>query len=177
MLTGQPAFGGAPGVVQSYLQVHGPRPRPSSKVDIDPAIDEPIIKALATEPAQRFATVVELHRALRAVIRPDACVEIDVVTLYAEAIPDDIKRVTAIAVDAGMMIAIAAPDSVLAVAPRDRIDVSTLTQALANLPDSRIAVGASRASIQGDQVEGPALDVEGWASYPLAMGLWVADGL
>ncbi|MBV8761470.1 MAG: serine/threonine protein kinase, partial [Deltaproteobacteria bacterium] len=38
MLTGAPAFG-APGVVQSYLQIHGPRPRPSSKVDIDPAID------------------------------------------------------------------------------------------------------------------------------------------
>src|SRR5262249_58837485 len=29
MLTGQPAFGGAPGVVQSYLQLHAPRPRPS----------------------------------------------------------------------------------------------------------------------------------------------------
>src|SRR5262245_56628859 len=45
MLTGQPAFGGAPGVVQSYLQVHGPRPRPSAKVDIDPAIDEPVARA------------------------------------------------------------------------------------------------------------------------------------
>ena len=51
MLTGAPAFGGAPGVVQSYLQVHGPRPRPSTKVDIDPAIDEPIARALAPDPA------------------------------------------------------------------------------------------------------------------------------
>src|SRR5207248_2696233 len=33
MLTGAPAFTGAPGVVQSYLQVHGPRPRPSAHVD------------------------------------------------------------------------------------------------------------------------------------------------
>ncbi|HEV7559614.1 MAG TPA: serine/threonine-protein kinase, partial [Kofleriaceae bacterium] len=177
MLTGQPAFGGAPGVVQSYLQVHGPRPRPSSKVDIDPAIDEPIIKALATEPVQRFATVGEFHHALRAVIRPDACVEIDVVALYAEATPADIKVVMAIAANAGMTIAIAAPDSVLAVAPRSRVDVASLRAALANLADSRIAIGSSRASIQGDQVEGPALDVEGWASYPLGIGLWVADGL
>jgi len=177
MLTGQPAFGGAPGVVQSYLQVHGPRPRPSSKVDIDPAIDEPIIKALATEPAQRFATVRELHRALRAVIQPAACVEIDVIALYVEAAPADITRVTAIAANAGMTIAIPAPDSVLAVAPLDRVDLASLKIALANLPDSRIALGSSRASIQGDQVEGPALDVEGWASYPLSIGLWVADGL
>ena len=49
MLTGQPAFGGAPGVVQSYLQVHGPRPRPSAKVDLDPAIDEPIGRARSEE--------------------------------------------------------------------------------------------------------------------------------
>src|SRR5204863_4828843 len=30
MLTGAPAFGGGPGVVQTYLQIHGARPRPSA---------------------------------------------------------------------------------------------------------------------------------------------------
>ena len=64
-LTGAPAFG-APGVVQSYLQIHGPRPRPSSKIDIDPAIDEPIGRSLAPDPKQHFATTLEMLEALRA---------------------------------------------------------------------------------------------------------------
>jgi len=180
MLTGQPAFGGAPGVVQSYLQVHGPRPRPSAKVDIDPAIDEPIIKALATDPAARFPNVNDFVEALRSVIEPtstELTAEIDVVVLYAEASASEIARVTDIAVSTGMTVALPAPDSVLAVAPIDRIDIASLKQALANFGQTSIALGVSRASFVGDQVEGPALDVEGWASYPLPCGLWVADGL
>src|SRR3984885_5637051 len=68
MLTGAPAFGATPGVVQSYLQVHGPRPRPSAKADIDPAIDEPIMHALEADPEQRFAGPRELVEAWAAVI-------------------------------------------------------------------------------------------------------------
>src|SRR5262249_7513286 len=84
VLTGQPAFGGAPGVVQSYLQVHGPRPRPSAKVDIDPAIDEPVARALAPEPAARFADARSFGQALRAVIHGAFGEEIEVAVVYVE---------------------------------------------------------------------------------------------
>src|SRR5206468_1607013 len=87
MLTGNPAFIGGTGAIKSYLQLHGPRPRPSSKVDIDPAIDAPIIRALAPDPAERFATAGELCAALRAVIAGEPiaaaqAIEGDVVAVY-----------------------------------------------------------------------------------------------
>lgn len=179
MLTGQPAFGGAPGVVQSYLQVHGPRPRPSAKVDLDPAIDEPVARALAPDPASRFESARELCDALRAVICPSgAGVELDVVALYAEGASEVVARCAEIAQRARMAIALSAPDSVLAVAPRDRIEIAKLKMELSSLGlAARIALGTSRATIEGSTVDGPALDVEGWAPYPLSDGLWVADGV
>lgn len=178
ILTGQPAFGGAPGVVQSYMQIHGTRPRPSSKVDIDPAIDEPIARALAPEPAARFPTPRALYEALHAVIHPAAGTEIDVIALYSEAAAPTIAKLTAIAGTAGMTIALTAPDSVLAVAPRGQVDVGALRAALAPFAaTARIAVGKSRAALQGTVVDGPALDVEAWAPYPLGDGLWIAEDL
>lgn len=178
MLTGQPAFGGAPGVVQSYLQIHGARPRPSSKIDIDPAIDEPITRALEPEPAARFASARELFEALHAVIRGGEVAEQDVVALYAEGTPEAIVRATAVATAAGMTVGLSAPDSVLAVAPAGRLDVAAVRVALAELATTaRIAIGPSRATLQGAVVDGPALDVEAWAPYPLPDGIWVAEPL
>ena len=178
MLTGAPAFGGKPGVVQSYLQVHGPRPRPSAKVDIDPAIDEPIIRALAPDPAQRFTSPIELFDALKAIIQPSASAdgEQDVVTLYVEGGPAELAQASIIATSAGMTIAMTAPDSLIAVAPR--LDLPSIRARLEELAASaKVAVGASRASICGGVVDGPALDVEGWAPYPLECGLWITPTL
>lgn len=176
-LTGQPAFGGAPGVVQSYLAVHGPRPRPSTKVDIDPAIDEPIAKALAPEPASRFPTAHAFAEALRAVIVGGVGEEIDVAVVCVEGEPADVDAAIAAARGLGMTLALTAPDSMIAVTRRNGFDVGPLRGRLAALsPQARIAVGVSRATLNGDLVDGPALDVEGWAPYPLAPGLWVADG-
>ncbi|HEY4240547.1 MAG TPA: serine/threonine-protein kinase [Kofleriaceae bacterium] len=185
MLTGQPAFGGAPGVVQSYMQVHGPRPRPSSKVDIDPAIDEPVQRALAPNPEARFPSVTELLEALRAVIVPATTEELDVIALYVEGDAAAISRATVLATAAGLVVAIAAPDSVLAVAPRARVNVIALQRELAGppgtaplgSPGAKAAIGPSRATIRGLVVDGPALDVEGWAPYPLPPGVWVAPEL
>ncbi len=178
VLTGQPAFGGAPGVVQSYMQIHGARPRPSSKVDIDPAIDEPIARALAPEPAARFPTPRALFEALHAVIHPAAGTEIDVIALYSEGAASAIAKLTALAGTAGMTIALTAPDSVLAVAPTGQVDVPALRAALEPFATTaRVAVGKSRAAIQGTVVDGPALDVEAWAPYPLGDGLWIAEDL
>jgi serine/threonine-protein kinase len=178
MLTGAPAFGGTPGVVQSYLQVHGPRPRPSAKVDIDPAIDEPIVKALAPDPLTRFTTARELLDALRAVIAPtaDASGEQDVIALYIEGGPIELARGSAIATSAGMTIAMTAPDSLLAVART--VDVAALRTRLEDLAlTAKIAIGATQASICAGVVDGPALDVEGWAPYPLTSGLWITPAL
>jgi serine/threonine-protein kinase len=178
MLTGTPAFGGAPGVVQSYLQVHGPRPRPSSKVDIDPAIDEPVARALAPEPAARFADARSFGQALRAVIHGAIGDEIEVAVLYIEGDAADVLAATEFAQAAGLVIALTAPDSMLAVVPRTRVDVSAVRNKISGFSaQTRVALGVSTATISGPLVDGPALDVEGWAPYPLPAGLWVADGL
>jgi serine/threonine-protein kinase len=178
MLTGQPAFGGAPGVVLSYLQVHGPRPRPSAKVDIDPAIDGPIARALAPEPDARYPNARSLGAALRAVIHGVAGEEIEVAVLYVEGYAADVIAVTDVARSLGFIVALTAPDSMLAVIPRDRIDATVLRDKVQAITgEARVAIGVSRATVNGQLVDGPALDVEGWASYPLPTGLWVADGL
>jgi hypothetical protein len=178
MLAGQPAFGGAPGVVQSYLQVHGPRPRPSAKVDIDPAIDEPITRALAPESASRFESAGDFVAALRAVIHPVATAPTEVVALYVETKDAAVlAKVRAIAAQAGMIIALSAPDSVLAVIPRAAFCGTDLVAALANAGDLHGALGITRAAIAGEIVDGEALEVESLAPYPLASGLWVASGL
>jgi eukaryotic-like serine/threonine-protein kinase len=178
MLTGQPAFGGAPGVVQSYLQVHGPRPRPSSKVDIDPAIDEPVARALAPEPAARFPDARAFCEALRAVIHGATGEEIEVVVLYVEGESADVTAAAELSRSLGLTVALTAPDSMLAVVPRDRANVAVLRNKVSGFSGhTRVAIGVSRATVSGHLIDGPALDVEGWAPYPLQSGLWVADGL
>jgi serine/threonine-protein kinase len=177
MLTGAPAFAGTPGVVQSYLQVHGPRPRPSVKVDIDPAIDEPIVRALAPDPAQRFASPRALVEALRAIVQPAATTtEQDVVALYVEGGPGELALAATFAASNGMTIAMTAPDSLIAVAPRlDMVESRARLEEIARA--AKVAVGTSRATICGGVVDGPALDVEGWAPYPLQGGLWITPAL
>jgi serine/threonine-protein kinase len=178
VLTGQPAFGGAPGVVQSYLQVHGPRPRPSAKVDIDPAIDEPVARALSPEPADRFAEARSFAEALRAVIHGGPGEPREVAVLYVEGDAGDVESAIAAARALGLTVALTAPDSMLAVVSRDRLDITTLRARISGFSaDTRVALGVSRATVSGDLVDGPALDVESWAPYPLPTGLWVSDGL
>jgi serine/threonine protein kinase len=178
VLTGQPAFGGAPGVVQSYLAVHGPRPRPSTKVDIDPAIDEPIARALAPEPAARFPTARAFAEALRAVILGGVGDELDVAVLYVEGEAAVVTLAIEAVRAAGLTLALTAPDSMLAVISRNQFDRPALQVRLAGLStQARVAIGASRATVSGHLVDGPALDVEGWAPYPLPPGVWVQDGL
>jgi serine/threonine-protein kinase len=181
MLTGAPAFTGTPGVVQSYLQVHGPRPRPSAHVDIDPAIDEPILRALAPDPIARFPSAREFVTALRQVIAPeasDANGEVEVVALYVEGGPAELAHAANVATGHGMTIALTAPDSLIAVAPRGKLAISSLRTRLQEITgSSKLALGVSRAAICGSVVDGPALDVEAWATYPLQMGLWVASDI
>jgi len=179
MLTGAPAFGGTPGIVQSYLQQHGPRPRPSAHVDIDPSIDEPIARALAPEPADRFPSTRAFCDAMRAVIAPAEAPsgDVEVVAFYVEGGPAELALAASIARATGMTIAMSAPDSVLAVTQKSLIDVSALKTRVEELVahGARVAIGRSRARIYGGVVDGDALDVEGWAPYPLPPGVWVGE--
>ena len=160
------------------LQVHGPRPRPSATVDIDPAIDDPIARVLAPEPGARFATARSFAEALRAVIHGAVGETQEVVALYVEGDTAGVAAAAEVARSLGLIVALTAPDSILAVVARDRIDIAALRERLSEVSgDARIAVGLSRAAISGHLVDGPALDVESWAPYPLPTGLWVADGL
>jgi len=202
MLTGQVAFAGGTGAIKSYLQLHGPRPRPSSKVDIDPAIDGPITRALAPAPSDRFAGAAEFLSGLRAAINrrdskpfqrvddptsepgaepPPALQvgdEVEVIVFYIEADRASVASARLLVGEIGMTVALNAPDSILAVIPRDRVDVAKLRSMIAVLASTgRLALGRSRASIHGAEVDGPALDVETWAPYPLEPGLWIATDL
>jgi len=76
------------------------------------------------------------------------------------------------------VVALTAPDSMLAVVPRERVDTGALRARLTGFSgQTRVAIGTSQATLNGEVVDGPALDVESWAPYPLPDGLWVADGL
>lgn len=202
MLTGVPAFTAGGGAIKSYLQLHGPRPRPSSKIDIDPAIDLPVMKALAPTPADRYPSATELFDALRSAVNvrtsgvitiprprsddvPDATLvtpvpgaETGVIVLYIESDREQVLRARAVAIAAGMTIAISAPDSILAVAAIGRCDLGDLKSQMAVLSrGGKIAIGLSRATLQDDQVDGPALDVETWAPHPLEAGLWISPAV
>ncbi len=164
MLTGAPAFGGLPGIVQNYLQVHGPRPRPSSKVDIDPALDEPVARALAPDPADRFKSASELAAVFRAIIRPASndAIERPVCVLCVEATAELVARAWPIARSLGMIAAIQAPDSLLCVALIDRVDPALLARSYGELvtAGASVAIGTSTAIIGPTGIDGPALDVE-----------------
>jgi serine/threonine-protein kinase len=201
MLTGQPAFTAGGGAIKSYLQLHGPRPRPSAKIDIDPAIDRPVMRALAPTPDDRYPNVGEFFSALRTTIltigtqpiprqsdpaipiasAPDITISTpaqDVVAFYIEADKASVARAKVIAMKAGMTLAISAPDSMLAVAPRGHCNVVQLKTDLEPLSSTgRLAIGVSRASIRETQVDGPALDAESWAPYPLTPGLWISSDI
>ena len=69
-----------------------------------------------------------------------------------------------------------APDSLIAVAPKRIVNVASLATKLGEL-GAKVALGATTATITGSVVDGPALDVEGWAPYPLETGLWIAPEL
>jgi signal transduction histidine kinase len=55
MLTGQPPFAGKSHTVMQYMHLHGQRPRPSSLTNVNPAIDEVILQAMAPERQARYS--------------------------------------------------------------------------------------------------------------------------
>jgi hypothetical protein len=75
-----------------------------------------------------------------------------------------------------MTIAMTAPDSLIAVGAQSNI--ALLRARVRDLAASaKVAIGKTRATICGGVVDGPALDVESWAPYPLNSGLWITPGI
>lgn len=65
MLTGQPPFVGSSASTTCYLHVHAPRPRPSHRAMVPPAIDDVVTRAMQQDPAGRFASAAEFVVAFR----------------------------------------------------------------------------------------------------------------
>jgi hypothetical protein len=101
-----------------------------------------------------------------------------VIAVYVEGDPHALAAVSNIATSAGMLIALTTPTSLVAVAPKvDAVDVAALSAQLAKIEHAKICIGPTTAEITGSTVDGEALDVEAWAPYPLADGVWVAPAL
>ncbi|MDI1449312.1 serine/threonine-protein kinase [Polyangium sp. 6x1] len=66
MLTGKPPFGDQATAVVRQIHLHARPPRPSERAPVDPALDEPLLRALCRDPAGRHSSAPELVRALRA---------------------------------------------------------------------------------------------------------------
>jgi hypothetical protein len=57
------------------------------------------------------------------------------------------------------------------------VDVALLRVQLAKVEHAKICIGPTTAEITGSTVDGEALDVEAWAPYPTADGVWIAPAL
>jgi eukaryotic-like serine/threonine-protein kinase len=64
LLTGAPPFSHRSRTMLLYLHKHARRQRPSSRAPVPPAIDDVIVRAMATDPAARYPTVRSLWAAL-----------------------------------------------------------------------------------------------------------------
>jgi serine/threonine-protein kinase len=190
MLTGERPFAGVPAVAQGYLLLHGPRPRPSDKAPVDPAIDAVVMQAMAIEPGDRFASVGEMVAALAQAAAPhrDAAPVSRAMAVYLEIStkdPEQREKCLAALVEGlrafGFAIAIEAPDSILAARPepsaRVASEVVKMVEAQGGGTDVCIAIGIGKATFSDGNVDGELLDVEDWAPYPLRDRVWVDPAL
>ena len=69
ILTGEPPFADGTALTIHYMHLYSRRPRPSSRVDVPRLLDDVVIKAMAKDPADRYASVAELVEAFAAAIR------------------------------------------------------------------------------------------------------------
>jgi eukaryotic-like serine/threonine-protein kinase len=187
MLTGERPFAGVPAIAQGYLLLHGARPRPSEKVPMDPAIDAVVMRAMAIEPADRFASVGEMVAALAHAVAPHrdgGAVQQRALGAYLEITTKDAERrerCSSSLVEAlrelGFVIAIEAPDSIIAASPDPTLrmaqEVVRQVKERCGEAEVRIALGMVKAMFDDGNVDGEWIDVESWAPYPLVDPVWI----
>lgn len=69
MLTGKPPYGDQVTAVLRQLHLHARPKKPSERAPVDPALDEPILRALDADPEKRPAGTVALVASLRAALQ------------------------------------------------------------------------------------------------------------
>lgn len=72
VLTGEPPFSDGTALTIHYMHLYSRRPRPSSRVDVPPVLDEVVMKAMAKNPDDRYRTTAELVEAFAAAVRGEA---------------------------------------------------------------------------------------------------------
>jgi serine/threonine-protein kinase len=72
MLTGEAPFADGTSMTIHYMHLHSKRPRPSSRVDVSPAIDATVVRAMARNPRERFQSAGEFLSAFRAAVKGEA---------------------------------------------------------------------------------------------------------
>jgi eukaryotic-like serine/threonine-protein kinase len=190
MLTGERPFAGVPAVAQGYLLLHGPRPRPSEKIPMDPAIDAVVMQAMAIEPADRFSSVGEMvaARAQAAAPRRESAQVPRAMAVYLEISTKDAEqreRCSGALGDGlralGFTIAIDAPDSLVAARPEASAPVAGEVVKMVGEKcagaEVRIAIGTAKATFFDGGVDGDVIDVESWAPYPLVDAVWLDPSL
>lgn len=190
MLTGERPFAGVPAVAQGYLLLHGPRPRPSDKAPVDPAIDAVVMQAMAIEPADRFASVGDMVAALAQAAAPpqDGVPVRRAMGVYLETStkdPEQRKKCIAALADGlrglGFAIAYESPDSIMAARPepssRVASEVVKMVDGARGTTEVRIAIGTGKATFYDCVADGELIDVENWAPYPLRDRVWIAPEL
>ena len=79
------------------------------------------------------------------------CEPREVAVLYVEGAAADVESAIAAARALGLTVALTAPDSMLAVVSRDRLDIIALRARISGFSaDTRVAIGISRAMVSGD---------------------------
>lgn len=68
MLTGEQPFADSPFSVLHQMHLHARPPRPSSVARVSPSFDDPVLQAMAKDPAARFATVGAFLEEIRAAV-------------------------------------------------------------------------------------------------------------
>ena len=66
MITGKPPFGDQATAVVRQIHLHARPPKPSERAPLDPALDEPLLRALSRDPAGRQSSALELVQVFRA---------------------------------------------------------------------------------------------------------------
>ena len=114
---------------------------------------------------------IDTDAALRAIIRPgdETTTEQDVITLYVEGGPVELAQAATFAANTGMAIAMTAPDSLIAVAPR--LDVSEHRARLQELASAAKVAEVELAQKDGDTLGG-VVEVVVWG-LPPGLGSYV----
>jgi hypothetical protein len=148
------------------------------------------MRAMAINPADRFASVGEMVEALAQSVAPhrEEPAVSRAMAVYAEISTDDaaLRESCSTALITGLRglgfeIAVTAPDSLLAARSNPS---RSLAMAVVNLvsdqcvkADIRIAIGLGNATFGNGSVDSELIDVVSWAPYPLTARVWIDPAL